>query len=354
MFIRWKYLIAAAIAAPLLGLVLAWSGLIGIGAASGHWPITDWFLHWSMRNSTRTAALGTEVPPLDNPQMLPMAAGHYEQGCALCHGSPATPRSAVVFGMLPVPPDLKPRVPTWSDAELFQIVQHGVRFTGMPAWPSQQREDEVWAMVAFLRQLPGMSAGEYRRLAGLAAESPPGVNAALGCGACHAEDRLTGESLIPTLAGQSEAYLRASLMAYLKGERQSGIMQTAVNGLNADDVALLAARFAGERRRDSAPEPANPRGADAAAGHVLARSGRPEDRIPACFSCHEREDGNPLYPRLFGQSAPYLATQLRLFREGQRGGTRFHHLMTRAADNLTDADIENLAAYFAGGRGASR
>ncbi|MBT9369106.1 c-type cytochrome [Rhizobium sp. CSW-27] len=354
MFIRWRYLVAAAIAAPLLGLVLAWSGLVGIGAASGHWPITDWFLHWSMRSSTRTAALGISVPPLDNPQMLPMAAGHFEQGCAMCHGSPAAPRSAVVFGMLPVPPDLKPRVPIWSDAELFQIVQHGVRFTGMPAWPSQQREDEVWAMVAFLRKLPGMTASEYRQLAGLAAPLRPGMSAALDCNACHAENRLTGESLIPSLAGQSEAYLRASLMAYLKGERQSGIMQTAVNGLNANDVAGLAARFTGERQRAGAPAPVNPRGADVAAGQALARSGRPEDRIPACLSCHEREDGNPLYPRLFGQSAPYLAGQLRLFRDGERGGTRFHHLMVRAADNLTDADIDNLAAYFAAGRDADR
>ena len=34
----------------------------------------------------------------------------------------------------------------------------------MPAWPTQQRDDEVWAMVAFLRTLPDLQAEDYRRL----------------------------------------------------------------------------------------------------------------------------------------------------------------------------------------------
>mgnify|MGYP003298824914 CR=1 FL=1 len=30
-----------------------------------------------------------------------------------------------------------------KDAELFSIVKHGLKFTGMPAWPTQSRDDEV-------------------------------------------------------------------------------------------------------------------------------------------------------------------------------------------------------------------
>jgi mono/diheme cytochrome c family protein len=212
MFIRWKYLIAAVVVAPVLALLVAWSGLVSIGARSGHWAITDWFLHWSMQSSVRTASLSTQVPPFDNPEMLKLAAGHYEAGCAMCHGSPARERSAVVFGMLPVPPDLKPRIPTWTDAELFHIVEKGVRFTGMPAWPAEHREDEVWSMVAFLRKMPNLNAGDYRTLAGIS--TPEGQATALGCQSCHDEERLNGKSLIPSLAGQSPEYLRESLSAY--------------------------------------------------------------------------------------------------------------------------------------------
>ncbi|MCO5731729.1 c-type cytochrome [Rhizobium sp. SSA_523] len=349
MFIRWKYVIAAAIAAPFIGLFVAWSGVFGIGASSGHWAITDWFLHWSMRNSTRTAALGTEVPPLDNPEMLPLGAGHYAQACAMCHGSPAQGRPAVVFGMLPVPPDLKDDIPTWTDAELFQIVQHGVRFTGMPAWPVQTRPDEVWAMVAFLRAMPSMDAERYRQLSGVHADNGGADDGRLTCASCHDENRLNGRSLIPSLAGQSEAYLRESLIAYAQGNRASGVMATAIHGMDATETGEFAAYFAQQPRRPAVPEEGNPRGADIAAGRVLAMTGRPEDRIPACLSCHEKPDGNPLYPSLVGQSVPYLSRQLHLFREGERGGTRFSHLMARAAHELTDADIENLSAYFASG-----
>lgn len=347
MFIRWKYLIAAFVVAPILGLFVAWSGLVSIGARSGHWAITDWFLHWSMQSSVRTASLSTDVPPFDNPEMLKLAAGHYEAGCAMCHGSPARERSAVVFGMLPVPPDLKPRVPTWTNAELFHIVEKGVRFTGMPAWPAEHREDEVWSMVAFLRKLPGMSADDYRALAGLA--TPSGEVKALGCQSCHDEQRLNGRSLIPSLAGQSPDYLRESLSAYLKGDRASGVMQTAVNGLNADQVAGLSAYYSALPRKAIAKDDRNPNGGNIADGEKLARAGRSEDRIPACLSCHEKPDGNPVYPSLSRQSAPYLARQLRLFRDGHRGGTQFHHLMARAANDLTDKDVEDLAAYFAAG-----
>ena len=154
MTIRWKYLAILVIVAPLLGFGVAWSGLMSVKASTGHWGITDWFLHWVMRNSIRTAALSIEAPPLDNPALLPPAAGHFETGCAICHGSPAQGRSGAVLAMLPPPPDLKTVASSWSDAQLFEIVKHGVRFTGMPAWPAQVRDDEVWDMVAFLRKLP--------------------------------------------------------------------------------------------------------------------------------------------------------------------------------------------------------
>ncbi len=47
-----------------------------------------------------------------------------------------------------------------------------------------------------------------------------------------------------------------------------------------------------------------------------------------------------------GQPAEYIAIQLKLFRSEKRGGTRFEHLMRNAAKNLSDEDIDALAAYF--------
>ena len=49
--ITWKRALAALLGLALLGMGVAWSGVINLAASSGHWAITDWFLHWAMRNS---------------------------------------------------------------------------------------------------------------------------------------------------------------------------------------------------------------------------------------------------------------------------------------------------------------
>lgn len=66
--------------------------------------------------------------------------------------------------MTPPPPYLPPRVARWKPEELAYIVKHGIKFAGMPAWPAQQRDDEVQAVVAFLLELPKLDAAAYRRL----------------------------------------------------------------------------------------------------------------------------------------------------------------------------------------------
>ncbi len=344
MLIGWRDVVVLAIAAVVAAFLIAWSGIFGIGASSGHWKATDWFLHWAMRSAVRTAALGTEVPAFSE-AMLPMAAGHFERGCAMCHGSPAMARPDSVRHMLPAPPDLKDLIPTWSDAELFQIVQHGVRFTGMPAWPVAGREDEAWAMVAFLRRYPALDAKDYRALAGFSGNQSQAMDRIVEtCNGCHAPERLGPDSLIPYLAGQSETYLSDALAAYDKGHRPSGIMAVAIQGLSEADRQALAHRFAVETRENVSE------GQDEQTierGKMLAMHGDPARRIPACLSCHDKADGNPAYPRLSGQPAGYIANQLRLFVAGNRGGGPFQALMARAAKNLEEDDIMALAAYFA-------
>jgi cytochrome c553 len=348
MLITWKRILGLVAAGAVAALLITWSGVIGISASTGHWKVTDWFLHWAMRSSVRTAALGTEVPPFTD-GMLPMAAGHFEAGCAICHGSPALPRPKSVNGMLPVPPELGEVVSTWSDAELFQIVQHGVRFTGMPAWPVAGREDEAWAMVAFLRRYRELDATRYRELAGFAATTSSAMERVLEtCNGCHAEERLNDGSLIPRLSGQSPAYLEQSLQAYFEGTRPSGVMAVATQGLTDRDRLALARHFAGEPAQPPSGETALAGSSGLSKrGEELARQGDPARRLPACLSCHEKADGNPAYPRISGQPVAYIKRQLELFSQKKRGGGPYRAIMERVAENLAADDIEALAAYFA-------
>lgn len=335
MRLGWKRISAALFALAGGGLLLAWSGLLDVRASTGHWRVTDWFLHWVMRSSVRTSSLGID-PPAFTPGMLSLAAGHYEIGCAGCHGSPAMLRPAATAGMLPPPPDLKDVAGHWSDAELFEIVRHGVRYTGMPAWPAPEREDEVWAMVAFLRQYSHMDGAAYRRLAGFSASQSSEFGRLVEtCSGCHSAERTDEQSLIPRLDGQSELYLRKSMEAYISGERPSGVMAAALSPLSEDERGQLAEYFA--RRKTGNP---------ARSSTQMGKPAGNASSVASCLACHDSANVNEAYPRLAGQPVAYLQKQLHLFRAGLRGGSEYAHIMTRIASRLSDDDIHALADYY--------
>ncbi|HET9948566.1 MAG TPA: c-type cytochrome [Longimicrobiales bacterium] len=394
----WLVRIAVAAAALALGgLIVAASGVVSIAASSGHWAITEWLLQFGKRRSVATHTLGMEPLDLSAPWLVLKGAGHYENGCRPCHGSPDLPTPRIAATMTPLPPYLPPRVSEWEPEELFWIVKHGIKFTGMPAWRAQERDDEVVALVAFLLAMPELDASEYEELvhgeapearAVVPLEDLPEVGeapeAVIGsCARCHGVRGLgRGNAAFPKLAGQRTAYLFESLQAYAGGKRHSGIMEPVAAGLSTPEQRVLARYYAslppsGERvayarlARDSAEDPpvdsagalvepvgANrppvlpPSGgpADAERGRAIASLGDPERNVPSCRDCHgpAPHDHHPAYPRLIGQYADYLVLQLQLFQERRRGGSQLVEIMHHVVDGLDDQQIRDVALYYAG------
>ena len=356
--ITWRRIAAMVAALAAVGLVVAWSGVIHIGASTGHAAITDWFLHWSMRNTVRTyAALTVEKPAADSDGLV-SAAGHYAGHCAVCHGAPGVPPSPQMQSATPPAPDLGITAPGYSDAELFWIVKHGVKLTGMPAWPALDRDDEIRRMTAFVRRLPDMTPPEYRALAfgpgTIAGAQPATLGHALAeCERCHAGHG-RGQSDIPILAGQKPAYLRRALEDFASGRRGSGVMQSAAARIDEALRHGLADRYARRAGLVERPivDPAErgrpaPGAADATAAAVVAH-GVPDLDVPPCASCHapgKRED----YPILAGQKAAYLAARLRGFRRDAHevDARRPDEPMPTIARRLPERLIEPLARYFA-------
>lgn len=81
-------------------------------------------------------------------------------------------------------------------------------------------------------------------------------------------------------------------------------------------------------------------------GGLIALSGVRDDDIPACVSCHSTESSGQ-FPRLAGLSAEYIATQLRLFRNGVRDQSTYAQIMAPIARRLSDQQLEDVAAFFA-------
>lgn len=356
-----KRLGLAALALAAGGLLVAASGIIPIKASSGHWPITVWFFRFGMHRSVSMHSLLIEVPPLDDRGKVLKGAIQYDIGCRPCHGGPEVRQPRIAQEMTPPPPYLPPVIERWDPEELFYLVKHGVKFTGMPAWPSQNRDDEVWSMVAFLLELPGLNEAEYQSLVhGTAGETPPvqtlgppasdaQIPSLLGtCARCHGRDGLgRNVGAFPKLAGQRREYMQNALEAYARGERHSGIMEPIAAGLTDKMIQELTTYYA----ELTPPALSPPTEEDAEAierGREIALHGIPVQRVPACIECHGSagKRAKPAYPLLAGQPADYLQLQLKLFKQNQRGGSSYAHLMQHVAPHLEPEQMRQVALYF--------
>ncbi|TCU69283.1 cytochrome c [Bradyrhizobium sp. R2.2-H] len=354
----WGTLISI-FAAATAAFLFAWSGIYSIAASSGHLAVVSKFLQFGMQNSVRTYAMGIVVPPL-GPAHVEQGMLYFQSGCAPCHGAPGRSRNPVALGMLPQPPDLTGVSDDWSDAQLFWIVKHGIKYTGMPAWPAPSRDDEVWALVGFLRRMPQIPAGEYKAATRLRDGESQGARTManeglivgpFACGGCHGA-RGEGSPLggVPRLAGQKTAYLEMALEEFAAGTRPSGMMAPPAANLDRQQRAELARYYSSIKldevvKSDTSEKTVKSR----QLGAMLAEQGAPMRGIPACQACHGRDgrasDNILQYPALAGQHTIYLTNQLRLFRAGKRGG-RLANVMSAAAHGLTDEDIEGVAIYY--------
>jgi mono/diheme cytochrome c family protein len=160
----WKFILALVVAAVVTGLGILYSGIIDVGASHPHAAITRWLLHTGMTESVRHHAEDIKVLPLYDPKMIMEGFRHYREMCVGCHLAPGVKNSEIRQGLMPRPPRLQLAAERWKPAELFWIVKHGVRMTAMPAWGNTHSDAKIWALVAFLEKLPGMTAAQYQQL----------------------------------------------------------------------------------------------------------------------------------------------------------------------------------------------
>ncbi|WP_339386735.1 c-type cytochrome [Vibrio caribbeanicus] len=179
-----------------------------------------------------------------------------------------------------------------------------------------------------------------------------GKTKSLTCAACHGADGNSQIPMYPKLAGQHEKYLEKQLREFKLG-MTSGGKQGRVNAvmggmamvLSEQDMADLAAYYASlTTSYNTTPENV------VEAGKVLYTAGDAERGLPACVACHgPRGNGTELsgFPKISGQHADYIKSQLQMFRDGARGND-MNAMMRDVAKKLTDEEIETLSQYVGG------
>ena len=254
--------------------------------------------------------------------------------CEVCHG-PAGERDPE---LMYVPATTGPDHPkNWkmivpADSRKLCTLCHE-RMTGRP---SQQRQIVV-ADHAGTQQCTVCHNPHSPRLNLVSATALPAGDAAAGkataavCAGCHGPEGVSDNLPGPTLAGQHDAYIIDALKAYSTSVRVDPMM-SAVAKVSDEDAANLAAYFAGLKCESAltADKQATLPGRNAAA---------------KCTVCHGADgvSTNRSWPNLVGQSKAYLVAAL----DRYRNGARKNAIMAGIARGLSEAELENVAAYYA-------
>jgi mono/diheme cytochrome c family protein len=66
--------------------------------------------------------------------------------------------------MQPGPGPLMDAGKRWQARELYWITRHGIKMSGMPAWEYHLSDKDLWAVVAFVKTMPGLTPTAYADL----------------------------------------------------------------------------------------------------------------------------------------------------------------------------------------------
>jgi mono/diheme cytochrome c family protein len=143
------------------GLLVMYTGAYNVAATHEHTAVGRWLLNTGQERSVAVRAGDVPDPPPIDTAMVEHGFEHYRAMCVDCHGAPGVDRGEFGQGMTPTPPDLSEEAGEWSDRELFWITKNGIKLAGMPAFGPTHSDEEIWGLVAFLRELEGMTAERY-------------------------------------------------------------------------------------------------------------------------------------------------------------------------------------------------
>jgi cytochrome c553 len=203
---------------------------------------------------------------------------------------------------------------------------------------------EPWTVGGLRTNLAAMPAGDVAR--------GEKLNQDMMCASCHGD---AGQALTrnwPSTAGQRAVYTYKTLQDYAAGRfaKHAGAdAMAALSGmLSQQDMADLAVFYATKSLPTASERPS----LDAKAWQVadqLARQGDAKRLITPCASCHgvKGEGGINETPALAGQEAYYFERTMQAYQQGTRA-TDVHAAMRQFATSLSDAEIQALAAYYAG------
>ena len=164
-----RIIVLAVIASLILAVVAVETGVYNMAATEKHWVVTEKMIAWVRDNSIDARAKEYRVPPLDDERLVLDGAVHYDAMCTICHLAPGMQPTELSRGLYPQAPQFYLYEPILDEAQkleqaqrYFWVIKNGLKMTAMPAWGLSHDDDGMWAIVAFVQKLGGMTPEQYR------------------------------------------------------------------------------------------------------------------------------------------------------------------------------------------------
>ncbi len=135
------------------GLFISWKGYLDFRADQKPSVIETKLAMGAVDASTQRHA-----PPAANPlepteANLRAGAVTYRENCAVCHGDPATPETVLGRNFYPPVPQFMKDAPDMPENENYYIIQHGIRWSGMPGWKDTLSDNQIRQLVTLLSRI---------------------------------------------------------------------------------------------------------------------------------------------------------------------------------------------------------
>lgn len=125
-----------------------------------------------LARTARSLAVPASYHDLTNPyaptrENIREGLEHFADHCAVCHANDGSGNTDFGRNLYPKPPDMRTgETQSKPDGEVYYIIQHGIRLSGMPAFGEKNRTDDesTWKLVHFIRHLPKLTREEIREM----------------------------------------------------------------------------------------------------------------------------------------------------------------------------------------------
>lgn len=157
-----SFVLALSVVIPVAGVMVLTSNMTA-RATPG---TSETWIATTLRSLAMPRDERTQVNPFAaNKSILKEAREHFADHCASCHANDGSGDSALGRNLSPRVPDMRlAATQSKSDGELYYVIHNGIRFSGMPAWGAEGKDDDSWKLVLFIRHLPQLTTDEIKEM----------------------------------------------------------------------------------------------------------------------------------------------------------------------------------------------